>query len=141
MAMTTSEIGDILYTFLTTLSVKDVERGWNLEDGEVGAERVTLSVKPVSYGRKWGKAYAEVNVCVPDLPDGDADLIRLSELEGEYSAALGFKTGVAGGTPYRFRRESVGLMEDRPLRLHYANIRVIFEFLNTLELWQDKYPQ
>ena len=27
--MTTSEIGDILYTFLTTLSVKDVERGWN----------------------------------------------------------------------------------------------------------------
>lgn len=134
--MTTSDIGDILFLYCSTLSVKDVQRGWNFDKGEVAAERVTVSVKPVSGGRGWAKAYAEVNVCVPDLPDGDADLVRLAELEREYVGAFGINVGRKDGVNYRFKRESAGMLDDASLRLHYINIRVLFEFQNTIEQWQ-----
>lgn len=134
--MTSSDIGDILFLHCSTLSVKDVQRGWNFTKGEVATERVTVTVKPVSGGRAWGKAYAEINVCVPDLPDGDADLIRLAELEREYVGAFGINVGRKDGVNYRFKRESAGMLDDASLRLHYINIRVLFEFQNTIEQWQ-----
>lgn len=134
--MTTSEIGDIIYTRCKGLSVADVRRGWNVGAGEVAAERVCVVVKPVSYAKGWNRAFAEVNVCVPDI-QGEADLVRLADLEGEYSAAFGLNTGVFRGARYRFRRESAGLMDDAALRLHYVNIRVLFEFINVIEQWQE----
>lgn len=139
--VTTSEIGDIFFSFLRKLSVQDVQRGWNFTDGEVLAERVTVSVKTTTHGGKWSKAFAEVNVCVPDLPNGDADLIRLEELEREYTLAFGINTGVHDGTAYRFARESSGLLADNQLRLHYINIRVKFEYLNFINQWQSRFPQ
>ncbi len=139
--VTSSDIGNILYKFCSGLSVKDVRRGWNFPKGEVVTECVTLSVKTVSAGGRWSKAFAEVNICVPDLSDGEADLIRLAELEAEYVAAFGWNTGVHDGTRYRFGRESTGLLDDAQLRLHYVNIRVQFEFLNLINQWQSKFPQ
>lgn len=135
--ITTSDIGDILFLHLSGLSVKDVRRDGNLHPrGELTEERVTLKVKPITAGKPWSKAYVEVNILVPDMEDGQADLIRLSELEAEYVAAFGWNTSTRGGIRYRFGRESVGLMDDGQLRCHYVNIRVLFEFLNLIEQWQ-----
>lgn len=136
MMITTSDIGNVLYRHCARLSVKDICRGWNFPKGELSGERVSITVKTVSSGKPWSKAYAEVNVCVPDMEDGEADLIRLAELEREYSESFGTNTSVADGIRYRFRRESVSLLDDSGLRCHYVNIRVLFEFLNTIEQWE-----
>lgn len=139
--VTTSDIGNIIYKFCSSLSVKDVRRGWNFPKGEVTAECVTISVKTATNGRTWSKAYAEVNVCVPDLADGEADLIRLGELEGEYVSAFGRSTGVLDGVRWRLSRESFGVLDDAQLRLHYVNIRVLFEFQNLMSQWQTRFQQ
>lgn len=139
--LTTSEIGDILYRFCKELSVKDVRREWNFGKGEAVTERVVIAVKTLTHGRTWSKAFAEVNVCVPDLTDGDADLIRLSELEKEYTAAFGRNVGELNGVHFRFGRESSSLLDDSQLRLHYVNIRVQFEYLNFMEQWHSKFQQ
>ena len=139
--VTTSDIGNIIYKFCSTLSVNDVRRGWNFQKGEVTTECVTISVKTITSGRTWSKAYAEVNVCVPDLPDGEADLIRLGELECEYVSAFGRSTGVLDGVRWRFSRESFGMLDDAQLRLHYVNVRVLFEFQNLMSQWQTRFQQ
>lgn len=136
--ITTSDIGDILYLHLSGLSVKDIRRGWNLlPKGELTEERVTLTVKTITAGKPWSKAFAEVNILVPDMEDGQADLIRLSELEAEYVAAFGWNTSTRHGIRYRFGRETFGFLDDAQLRCHYVNIRVLFEFLNLIEQWQQ----
>lgn len=134
--MTTSEIGDIVYAHCKRLSVADVRRGWNVGRGEAASERVCVTVKPATLSGRWCRAFVEVNVCVPDI-QGEADLVRLADLEREYSAAFGLNTGVHRGARYRFRREGAGLMDDAAMRLHYVNIRVLFEFINVIEQWQE----
>jgi len=137
MTVTTADIYKAVYTLLRNGSVATIWSGENMPEGEVEQERVVVHVKDISYGRTWSKCFVEVNVVVPDLKKSMANLVRLETLEREYSTLLSQGTGVVEGVRYRLKRDRVSVIASSQLKAHYVNCRLLFEFLNTLEQWQQ----
>ena len=75
----------------------------------------------------------EVNICVPDIKKGVADIARLQELERK--AVLVFKdaSGESDSSHYAYSINSIsGMNRDEGLGCHYVNVRLLFEILNVM---------
>lgn len=125
----TTDIGNILYRDCKAFGIQVYQKG-NILDGEVTTERVIIRTKSQTPGKYWKKGFVEVNLCVPDVDIGIANLIRLAELEREAMNILDDVIGSYDGTIYRYSIDSIGTEADTALKCHYVNVRLLFEVLN-----------
>ena len=126
----TTDIANILYKDCKAFGIEVYQTG-NIPDEhkKLSSERVIIRTKPQSPGTYWKKGFVEVNLCVPDI-DGDANLIRLQELERKAQEALDEVVGEYDGSNYYYLIDSIGMEADTELRCHYVNVRLLFQVLN-----------
>jgi len=135
--ITLSDIANIIYRDCAVFGVERVPDG-QTPTGFLDGDRCVVRVvgKRLEKGKYWDKVFAEVNLCVPDLAPlyAEADTPRIGSL---LSVAVDeWRDGVTGtwnGTPYYYGIHSTAILADTALRCHYANIRLLFQVLNTME--------
>ncbi len=129
--ITTTDSANILYQVCQAFGVP-VYQGGNVPSGEIEPQgRVVIHAKEQSSETYWKKNFIEVNLFAKDTNRGNADLIRLNELEREAQRAL-HKTGLYDGTTYRLSPYTTSIMESSDLRAHYVNVRVLFQTINLI---------
>ena len=126
----TTDIANILYKDCKAFGIEVYQAG-NIPDEhkELSSERVIIRTKSQSPETYWKKGFVEVNLCVPDM-DGDANLIRLQELERKAQEVLDEVVGEYDGSNYYYLIDSIGIEADTELRCHYVNVRLLFQVLN-----------
>ena len=126
----TTDIANILYTDCKAFGIEVYQAG-NIpdENKKLSSERVIIIAKSQSPEAIWKKGFVEVNLCVPDM-DGDANLIRLQELERKAQEVLDEVVGEYDGSNYYYLIDSIGTEADTELRCHYVNVRLLFQVLN-----------
>ena len=126
----TTDIANILYKDCKAFGIEVYQAG-NIPDEhkKLSSERVIVRTKSQSPEAIWKKGFVEVNFCVPDM-DGDANLIRLQELERKAQEALDEVVGEYDGSNYYYLIDSIGIEADTELRCHYVNVRLLFQVLN-----------
>lgn len=128
--ITTSDITDILYSKCGSFEM-DVYRKGCIPDGVVNAERIVILPKDQSSQTYWKKCFVEVNICVPNLAGGMADLSRLQELERMAQSVFDGVTGEYDFNHYLISVDSLsGVNKDEDMKCHYVNVRLLFEVLN-----------
>lgn len=126
--ITQGDIAKILYIDCQVFGLPVYQRD-NTPKGKVTKERVVVFPKSGSVQRFWEKCYVEVNFCVPDIK-GQANLIRMDELEREAVKVLNRVSGTFDNTRYRYSKDSTSREEDTELGCHFVNVRLLFEILN-----------
>ena len=126
----TTDIANILYKDCKAFGIEVYQAG-NIPDEhkKLSSERVIIRTKSQSPEAIWKKGFVEVNLCVPDM-DGDANLIRLQELERKAQEVLDDVVGEYDGSNYYYLIDSIGIEADTELRCHYVNVRLLFQVLN-----------
>ena len=126
----TTDIANILYKDCKAFGIEVYQAG-NIPDEhkELSSERVIIRTKSQSPETYWKKGFVEVNLCVPDM-DGDANLIRLQELERKAQEVLDEVVGEYDGSNYYYLIDSIGIEVDTEFRCHYVNVRILFQVLN-----------
>ena len=127
----TTDIGNILYRDCKVFGIGIVPQGEKLT-GELKSERIVIHTKKQQPGKYWKKSFTEVNLCVPDLKEGEANTIRLNELEREAMKRFDDVVSTYDGTTYRYSIDSIGTEADTAFKCHYVNIRILFEVLNVI---------
>ena len=125
----TTDIGNILYRDCKAFGIGIAPAGETLT-GELKSERIVIHTKKQQPGTYWKKSFAEVNLCVPDLSENEANTIRLNELERKAGKLF---DDVVSTYHYKIRRysnESISIEADTALKCHYVNVRILFEVLN-----------
>lgn len=125
----TTDIANILYRDCQPFGISIVPHGKKLT-GELESERIVIHAKSQQTGTYWKKSFVELNLCVPDLNEGEANTIRLNELEKQAQGLFDGMTGRYDDTTYHYSIESIGTEEDTSLKCHYVNVRILFEVLN-----------
>ena len=125
----TTDIGNILYRDCKAFGIDIVPDG-EILTGELKSERIVIHAKKQQPGTYWKKSFAEVNLCVPDLSENEADTIRLNGLEREANKRYDDVVSSHDGTTYRYSIDSIGTEADTALKCHYVNARILFEVLN-----------
>lgn len=125
----TTDIANILYRDCQSFGISIVPHGKKLT-GELKSERIVIHAKKQQPETYWKKSFVEVNLCVPDLKEGEANTIRLNELEKQAESLLDDVTGRYDGTTYHYSIDTIGTEEDTALKCHYVNVRILFEVLN-----------
>lgn len=130
--ITSTDMANILYRDAAALGFPAVAQEGNVPQGPLSGERVVVHYRPLTTETVWNKSFAEVNFLVPDTPQGNADLRRLNALER--LAWRRFKAaGKYDGTVYRYAVASTAVYENRDLKAHYVNAKVLFKAMNVLE--------
>lgn len=126
----TTDIANILYKDCKAFGIEVYQAG-NIPDEhkKLSSERVIIRTKSQSPETYWKKGFVEVNLCVPDM-DGDANLIRLQELERKAQEVLDEVVGEYDGSNYYYLIDSISIEADTELRCHYVNVRLLFQVLN-----------
>ena len=96
----TTDIGNILYRDCKAFGIDIVPDGETLT-GELKSERIVIHTKKQQPGKYWKKSFAEVNLCVPNLSENEANTIRLNELERKADKLLDDVVSTYDGTTYR----------------------------------------
>ena len=124
-----TDIANILYRDCQPFGIDVVPHGKKLT-GPMKSERIVIHAKKQQPGTYWKKSFVEVNLCVPDLKDGDDNFIRLNVLEKQSQDRFDSVTGRYDGISYYYSVDSIGTEEDTALKCHYVNVRILFEVLN-----------
>lgn len=128
--ITTSDIVDILYGVCAAFEM-DIYRKGYIPDGVVKCERIVILSKDQTPQTYWKKSFIEVNICVPDIREGVANLERLQELERKAQRVFVTRTGEYDSSHYMYSVESIsGVNRDESMKCHYVNVRLLFEVLN-----------
>ena len=125
----TTDIANILYRDCQPFGIYIVPHGKKLT-GPMKSERIVIHSMIQQLVTYCNKSFVEVNICVPDLKEGEANTIRLNELEKQAQGMFDGITGRYDGTTYHYSIESIGTEEDTALKCHYVNVRILFEVLN-----------
>ena len=125
----TTDIGNILYRDCRAFGI-DIAPDGEIPPKELTSERVVIHAKKQQPGTYWKKSFAEVNLCVPDLNENEANTIRLNELEREANKLFDDVVSSYDSTTYRYSIESIGTEADTALKCHYVNVRILFNVLN-----------
>ena len=131
--ITTADIVDILYGVCAPFEI-DVFRKGYIPDGEVTKERIVILPKDQTTEIYWRKSFVEINICVPDIGDGIADIARLQELERLARKVFAGAAGEYDDSSFAYSISSInGINKDDSLKCHYVNVRLLFEVLNVME--------
>ena len=129
----TADIGDILYRDLNLLKsqmgITNIYQDGNVPTGEVTSDRIVIVPPPnVTDETYWTKAFANVNLVVPDK-NGKKDITRLQTLERFAKKNLDDKCGKFDGTTYTYE-VSTGIENEPDLKAHFVNVKILFSILN-----------
>jgi len=136
--ITKADIENILLDVCEPLGITDVSVEPPTLDDKTGdglqKEMLEIFVKKESDGQRWLPRFVDVNVCVPDFTSGRQNAPRLEALERIAGGLFGkaYISGILNGSRYRFKRESIGIEQDKPLKCHYVNVRILFETINVI---------
>lgn len=132
--ITTSDVYCILHDACKQFGISEIYDGHNTPTGEVKSERIVIRVGSQGNGDIWEKSFVNINFCVPDLFSGDANTVRLGEIER--LAKEFFKHGDTGcfdTSNYSYENGGdnwLSVEADTELRCHYVNVRILFQVLN-----------
>lgn len=126
--ITQGDIAKILYKDCKVFGLPVYQKE-NTPKGKVTKERVVVIPKAGATERYWEKCYVEVNFCVPDIK-GQANLVRMDELERLAVSQLKKKSGIWDSTRYIYRKDNTSREQDTELGCHFVNVRLLFEILN-----------
>lgn len=127
--MTTSDVKNILCRDAMLLGI-DVYPSDNVPIGANGERAIVFADKFTSQ-KIWNKCPSMVNIMVPDLDDiGNANLIRLEELENMCMELFKDSTDEYGGETYTYSYDSIGIKGEEGSHSHYISIRLTFQTLN-----------
>ena len=120
----TTDIANILYKACEAFGI-DVYQAGNIPDEhkKLSSERVIIRTKSQSSEEIWKKGFVEINLCVTDM-DGDANLIRLQELERKAQKDLGDVVGDYDGSKYGDSIDAIGREADNESRCHNEMVRI-----------------
>lgn len=130
----TSDVYCILHDACKRFGISEIYDGHNTPTGEVKSERIVIRVGSQGNGDIWEKSFVNINFCVPDLFSGDANTVRLGEIER--LAKEFFKHGDTGcfdASNYSYENGGdnwLSVEADTELRCHYVNVRILFQVLN-----------
>lgn len=130
--ITTTDVSNIFYKVCNIFGMP-IYQAENIPVGIIGKDgRVVIHTKEQTLGSIWNKGFVEINLFVADTSHGNADLVKLNELE---RMATKFLKGMGwhDGTAYRYKVASTRLMGNVNLKAHYINTKVLFKVLNTME--------
>ena len=127
--ITTTYIANILYRDCQPFGIGIVPHGKKLA-GALKSEKIVIHAKKQQPGKYWKQSFAEVNLCVPDPGEDEADTIRLNALERQAVELFDGVVSTYDGTRYRYSIESIGTEADTALKCHYVNVRILFNVLN-----------
>lgn len=128
--ITTSDIVDILYEVCAPFKMPIYRKG-AIPDGVVSSERIVILPKDQTPQTYWKKCFVEVNLCVPDIREGVAELNRLQALERQIQRVFDGVTGEYESDSYLITIESLnGVNRDEGMKCHYVNVRLLFQVLN-----------
>lgn len=128
--ITTSDIVDILFEVCASFKMPMYRKG-AIPDGVVSSERIVIIPKDQTPQTYWKKCFVEVNLCVPDMADGVAELNRLQALERQSQRVFDGVTGEYESNAYLISIESLnGVNRDEGMKCHYVNVRLLFQVLN-----------
>lgn len=131
--ITTADIVDILYGVCAPFEIETFRKGY-VPEGEVTKERIVILPKNQTPETYWKKCFVEVNICVPDISEGVADIERLQSLERKASRVFVGAAGEYDDSYYAYSISSInGINKDDSLKCHYVNVRILFEVLNVME--------
>ena len=68
----TTDIANILYRDCQPFGIEIVPHGKKMM-GAMKSERIVIHAKKQQPGTYWKKSFVEVNLCVPDLKEGEAN--------------------------------------------------------------------
>lgn len=127
----TGDIYKILFEEVQVFGIKDVYDGWNPIKSELKEEAVVIvTPTPIEPDTYWERAFAHVNICVPDYL-GETNTQRLNELERKASRwILGDIVGEYDGSAYLISKDRLGTERDDALKCSYVNLVLLFEILN-----------
>lgn len=126
--ITQGDIAKILYKDCKVFGLPVYQKE-NTPKGKVTKERIVVIPKAGATEMYWEKCYVEVNFCVPDVK-GQANLVRMDELERLAVSQLKKKSGIWDSTRYIYRKDSTSREQDTELGCHFVNVRLLFEILN-----------
>jgi len=126
--ITSGDAANIIYRDLEEFSISERYHAGTEPKGEIHTERIIIHTKSQSPETYWDKNFLEINICVPDI-SGEKHKERTDELEREAKAFFD-KIGLYDDTVYRYSISSIGVEEDKNLKCHYVNVRVLFEVFN-----------
>ena len=107
----TTDIGNILYRDCKAFGIGEIYQKGNIPlipddtDYRMKTERIVIRPKSQSPDTYWKKGFVEVNLCVPDVGIGIANLIRIAELEQQSVEILGDVVNSYNGIPYQYHQE------------------------------------
>lgn len=116
---------DMCKQFNTELFMPDT-----FPEEEIESERIVILGGRITDGSRWDRTPVRINWCVPDIK-GEPDLIRLKEVEKLLRDTFSRGAGMVDGCRYRWRRESTETVTERGMKVHYANLTLKYELLNT----------
>lgn len=136
--ITTSDIATILYKDCKAFGITNIYKAPNIPIGDkddpnepkVTTERITIHVKKETLDKIWRKSFVEVNLVVPNLRDGKANLSRTTELDRMAHDILDDVYGVFDGSKYIYSVCSTETIEEAGIKCNYVNVRVLFQVLN-----------
>ncbi len=130
--ITTTDTTNILYKACQVFGMPVYQAG-KVPNGIVGEDgRVVIHAKEQTPGKIWKKGFVEINLFAANTKNGDADLIRLNELERQ-AVKLLQGVGVEDGTTYRYSVASTVRLENKDLKANYINAKVLFNVINVKE--------
>lgn len=130
--ITTTDAANILYKGCSIFGMPVYQEG-NVPAGIIGEEgRVVIHSKEQSSDSIWKKGFVEVNLFVAYTKQGNADLIKLNELE-RLAIKSFHETGTWDSTVYKYVVQSTRPLENKDLKAHYINVKVLFKVINTME--------
>lgn len=127
----TSDIANIIYKDCGTFGITEIYQSGTVPTGEVTSERIVIIPKARQPETYWKKGFVEVNLIVPNFKNGNANLIRLQELERLAEKSLNEGCGNYDGTPYYYQINNIGTEDETDLKCHFVNVRLLFNVLNT----------
>lgn len=126
----TTDIQTILYKDAKKLGIKKIYQEGTIPEGNLKDEMVVVIANSVEPGIIWKVGFVHVNICVPYLDKkGTANRTRLNELERLANKVLN-ATSVFDGTAYTYEVDTTRIEEERDLKCHYVDVRILFSVLN-----------
>ena len=127
----TTDIANILFRDCEVFGIDILPLGRTLT-GELKKEWISIHVKGQTPEAYWEKCFVEINLCVPDLRDGEANTIRLNELERLAKDRFGSVTDAYDSTRYLYEVDTISIEADTALKCHFVNCRILFNVLNVI---------
>ena len=130
----TTDIANILYRDCKDFGIKIIPFGKTISEetaNPLTEERITIHLKKPTDEKYWEKCFVEVNICVPDLRENEANTIRLNELERITKKKFKSIASYYDGTGYRYSGVT-SIEADTALKCHFVNCRILFNVINTI---------